>query len=63
MLILLSLIPAGKTVTHSPIFENGTIRMNTTVKRHTNPFAAILSLIIIIILVGVLFLIIVIASL
>ena len=37
--------------------------MNTTVKRHTNPFAAILSLIIIIIIVGVLFLIIVIASL
>jgi len=57
MLIFLSLIPAGKTITHSPVFQDGAVQMQTTVKRHSNPFREILFLLIFIIVIGFLLLI------
>ena len=52
MLILLSLIPAGKTVTKTPLFQNGEIQIQTNVVKHSNPFREILFLLILIIFIG-----------
>tara|TARA_B100001113_G_scaffold202060_1_gene165578 strand:- start:527 stop:709 length:183 start_codon:yes stop_codon:yes gene_type:complete len=56
MLFFLSLIPAGKTITHSPVIQDGVVQMKTTVKHHSNPFRTILLLLIFLTVVGFLLL-------
>jgi hypothetical protein len=52
MLIFLSLIPAGKTITHAPVFQDGVVQMKTTVEQNNNPFRGILFSLIILVFIG-----------